>query len=70
MLEAAPALSIVIPMLDESGNVLPLIEEITAALKAYAPVGDNFESSASMTAAAMQPPRKSNRRSNCIRTCD
>ena len=36
MSDAAPALSVVIPMLDEAGNVLPLIEEITAALKAYA----------------------------------
>ncbi|MDR3449851.1 MAG: glycosyltransferase [Alphaproteobacteria bacterium] len=40
---AEPVLSVVIPMLDESGNVLPLIEEITAALRAYAPVGDAFE---------------------------
>jgi dolichol-phosphate mannosyltransferase len=40
---SAPILSVVIPMLDEAGNVLPLIEEISAALKAYAPVGDNFE---------------------------
>ena len=38
-----PVLSVVIPLLDESGNVLPLIEEISAALRAYAPVGDNFE---------------------------
>lgn len=30
-------------MLDESGNVLPLIEEISAALGAYAPVGQAFE---------------------------
>jgi dolichol-phosphate mannosyltransferase len=41
--EAAPVVSVVIPMLNESGNVLPLIEEISLALKAYAPVGDNFE---------------------------
>src|ERR1700729_3171592 len=39
----APALSVVIPLLDEAGNVLPLIEEISAALRAYAPVGENFE---------------------------
>ncbi len=38
-----PALSVVIPLLNEAGNVIPLIEEITAALSAYAPVGDNFE---------------------------
>ena len=31
-------LSVVIPMLDEAGNVAPLILEITAALKAYPPV--------------------------------
>lgn len=37
------ALSIVIPMFEEAGNVLPLIEEITQAIKAYAPVGENFE---------------------------
>jgi dolichol-phosphate mannosyltransferase len=38
-----PVLSVVIPLLDESGNVLPLIEEISVALRAYAPVGENFE---------------------------
>jgi dolichol-phosphate mannosyltransferase len=40
---SSPALSIIIPMLNEAGNVLPLIEEIAAALKLYAPVGENFE---------------------------
>jgi dolichol-phosphate mannosyltransferase len=39
----APVLSVVIPLLNESGNVLPLIQEISTALRAYAPVGDNFE---------------------------
>jgi dolichol-phosphate mannosyltransferase len=39
----SPVLSVVIPLLDESGNVLPLIEEISAGLRAYAPVGENFE---------------------------
>ena len=39
----SPALSVVIPLLNESGNVLPLIEEISAALRVYAPVGENFE---------------------------
>lgn len=39
----APLLSVVIPLLDEAGNVLPLIEEIGTALKAYGPVGENFE---------------------------
>lgn len=43
MSENIPLVSVVIPMLDESGNVLPLIEEISAALSAYAPVGQNFE---------------------------
>jgi len=41
--DVLPRLSVVIPMLDESGNVLPLIEEISAALQAYGPVGDAFE---------------------------
>jgi len=40
---STPLLSVVIPMLDEAGNVLPLIEEISKALQAYAPVGENFE---------------------------
>lgn len=39
----SPALSVVIPLLDEAGNVLPLIEEIALALKNYTPVGENFE---------------------------
>jgi dolichol-phosphate mannosyltransferase len=39
----APALSVVIPLLNESGNVLPLIDEISRALLGYAPVGNNFE---------------------------
>lgn len=39
----APLLSVVIPMLDEAGNVLPLINEISVALKAYASIGENFE---------------------------
>ena len=43
MSDVLPRLSVVIPMLDESGNVLPLIEEISAALQAYGPVGDAFE---------------------------
>ena len=38
-----PVLSVVIPLLNESGYVLPLIEEISKALAAYAPVGTNFE---------------------------
>ena len=43
MSENAPLLSVIIPMLNESGNVLPLIEEISAALSAYAPIGQAFE---------------------------
>jgi dolichol-phosphate mannosyltransferase len=41
--ENIPLISVVIPLLDESGNVGPLIAEITAALEAYAPVGQAFE---------------------------
>jgi dolichol-phosphate mannosyltransferase len=41
--ETLPLISVVIPMLDESGNVLPLIDEISAALGAYAPVRQAFE---------------------------
>ncbi|MFA5041735.1 MAG: glycosyltransferase family 2 protein [Bdellovibrionales bacterium] len=43
MCENTPLLSVVIPLLDESGNVLPLIEEISLALGSYAPVGRNYE---------------------------
>jgi dolichol-phosphate mannosyltransferase len=38
-----PVLSLVIPMLNEAGNVAPLIEEIVAALTACPQVGSNFE---------------------------
>ncbi len=37
------AVSVIIPLLNEAGNVLPLIDEIAAALKAYPLVGENFE---------------------------
>lgn len=40
---ATPVLSIVIPMFEEAGNVLPLIDEISLAIKAYPPVGEHFE---------------------------
>ena len=40
---STPALSIVIPMLNEAGNAAPLIAEITASFKNYMPVGENFE---------------------------
>ncbi|MGE3623324.1 MAG: glycosyltransferase family 2 protein [Bdellovibrionales bacterium] len=38
-----PALAVVIPLFNEAGNVPPLVDEIAAALKAYAPVGEDFE---------------------------
>lgn len=37
------SLSVVIPLLNESGNVLPLIEEIAVALNNYAPTANRFE---------------------------
>jgi dolichol-phosphate mannosyltransferase len=37
------SLSVIIPMLNESGNVLPLIAEITTALSGFAPLGDAYE---------------------------
>lgn len=42
-MSSAPSLSVVIPVLNEAGNIIPLIAEITQALKAYAPVGEAFE---------------------------
>lgn len=39
----APLISVVIPLLNEAGNVLPLVEEIASALEAYAPTQDRFE---------------------------
>ncbi|MDD3287747.1 MAG: glycosyltransferase [Alphaproteobacteria bacterium] len=38
-----PNLSVVIPFLNEEGNVLPLLKEISDTLKAYAPIGESFE---------------------------
>jgi len=38
-----PLLSVVIPLLNEAGNVLPLVDEIAQALEAYAPVGQFYE---------------------------
>ena len=43
MPENTPLVSVVIPLLNESGNVLPLIEEISLILGSYAPVGTNYE---------------------------
>ena len=39
----SPLLSVVIPLLNEAGNILPLVQEITAALNGYAPVAGRFE---------------------------
>ncbi len=39
----SPLLSVVIPLLNESGNVLPLVKEIVAALTAHPVVGAAFE---------------------------
>lgn len=38
-----PLLSVVIPLLNEAGNVLPLVTEISTALKGYAALGERFE---------------------------
>jgi len=38
-----PVISVVIPMLNEAGNVAPLISEIASVLYSYAPVRDDFE---------------------------
>lgn len=69
----APILSVVIPLLDESGNVVPLIEEISAALRAYAPVGGDFEivcvddGSRDATAAEVKQAKASNPQVRLIR---
>ncbi len=39
----APVLSVVIPLLNEAGNVAPLIDEIATALQSYPAVGEAFE---------------------------
>ncbi|MDD3030277.1 MAG: glycosyltransferase [Alphaproteobacteria bacterium] len=36
-------LSVVIPLFNEAGNVLPLVDEIAATLEAYTPVGQAYE---------------------------
>ncbi|MFA4994011.1 MAG: glycosyltransferase family 2 protein [Bdellovibrionales bacterium] len=43
MSDPTPLISIVIPLLNESGNVLPLIDEISLVLGSYAPVGTSYE---------------------------
>jgi len=40
---SAPLLSVVIPLLNESGNVQPLIDEISSTLSHYPAVGQAFE---------------------------
>jgi len=42
-LPPTPALSIVIPMMNEAGNVSMLITEISLALTTHPPIGENFE---------------------------
>ena len=43
MTATPPLLSVVIPVLNEAGNVVPMVAEIVAALTTYAPIGDRFE---------------------------
>lgn len=43
LVASAPLLSVVIPLLNEAGNILPLIEEISEALQGYAPLEGRFE---------------------------
>ncbi len=42
-LPPVPLISVVIPMLNEAGNILPLVQEVSAALRAYNKVGEHFE---------------------------
>lgn len=37
MREAQPVISVVVPVMNESGNIVPLIDEICAALQGYSP---------------------------------
>lgn len=41
--ENTPLLSVVTPLLDEAGNILPLVTEICTALSAYTPLGGRYE---------------------------
>ena len=43
LLTDTPRLAVVMSLLNEAGNVLPLVEEISTALKSYTPVGEAFE---------------------------
>lgn len=38
-----PRLSIVIPVMNEAGNIAPLVQEIVTAVSGYEPVGSRFE---------------------------
>lgn len=71
--DTSPALSVVIPLFNEAGNVLPLVAEISAALRAYAPVGSGFEivavddGSSDATAAEVKQAQKDNPQVRLIR---
>ena len=66
-------LSVVIPLLNEAGNVQPLIDEITKAVSGYAPVGEKFEilcvddGSTDATAAEVSAAKKTNPHVRLIR---
>jgi dolichol-phosphate mannosyltransferase len=68
-----PLLSVVIPLLNESGNVLPLIDEITLALAPSKAVGESFEivcvddGSTDATAAEVLEARKTNKHVRLIK---
>jgi len=69
----SPELSIVIPLHNESGNVGPLIEEISAAMKNFPQVGDKFEiicvddGSTDMTASEVRQARAMNPQVRLVR---
>jgi dolichol-phosphate mannosyltransferase len=71
--ENPPLVSVVIPLLNESGNVLPLIEEISLVLGSYAPIGTAYEiicvddGSTDTTAEEIKLARQSNPRVRLIR---
>ncbi|MDD4616046.1 MAG: glycosyltransferase family 2 protein [Alphaproteobacteria bacterium] len=73
MAQENPLVSVVIPLLDESGNVLPLIDEISAALEGYAAVGQAYEiicvddGSTDATAQEVQQAKEINPRVRLIR---
>lgn len=72
-LQGTPSLSVVVPMLDESGNVQPLLCEIVSALESYAPVGENLEivcvddGSRDATAAEVEEARRGDQRVRLVR---